>query len=183
MRSIRLHFALLIVSALSLAIVALAASGAVGANFELTSEAFKPGGTIPRVYTCEGADQSPPLGWQGAPVGTKSFALIVKDPDAPGRTFIHWVIYDLPASVHRLATNVAKTATTAEGASQGSNSRESLGFTGPCPPPGPPHHYHFQLFALDAMLSLRSGATAPELQNAMKGHVLARTELIGTFGR
>lgn len=183
MRATRSQLAPLMVSVFSLAIVALAASGAASANLELTSEAFKAGGTIPRVYTCAGANHSPPLAWQGAPAGTKSFALIVKDPDAPGRAFIHWVVYNIPAGVHHLAANVAKTATTGEGASQGSNSRGTLGFAGPCPPPGPPHHYHFQLFALDAKLSLRPGATAPELQGAMKDHVLARSELVATFGR
>jgi Raf kinase inhibitor-like YbhB/YbcL family protein len=183
MSTIRLRHALPIISAFAFATVAFAASAPSGSKLEVVSDAFKAGGTIPRTYTCDGADKSPPLAWQGVPTGTKTLALIVKDPDAPSGTFIHWVLYNLPARVDRLTEDVPKTATTAEGALQGANSRGRMGFTGPCPPPGAPHHYHFQLFALNSSLNLRPGATAEKVEAAMKGHLLASADLVGIFGR
>ncbi len=183
MSLIRLRHALPIISAFTFATMAFAAGAPSGSKLELVSNAFRAGGKIPRTYTCEGADKSPPLAWQGLPTGTKTLALIVKDPDAPGGTFIHWVLYNLPARFDRFNEDVPKTATIAEGALQGANSRGRLGFTGPCPPPGAPHHYHFQLFALDSPLNLRPGASAEEVEAAMKGHLLASTDLVGIFGR
>ncbi|MFZ0886855.1 MAG: YbhB/YbcL family Raf kinase inhibitor-like protein [Candidatus Binataceae bacterium] len=147
------------------------------------SAAFAQGAAIARVHTCEGADTSPPLSWKGVPASAKTIALIVDDPDAPRGTWVHWVIFDLPANITRLDEGVAKTATPANGAHQGVNDFGRLGYNGPCPPPGSPHHYHFRLFALDSALSLPSTATAADLRTASKGHVLATGELIGTFGR
>lgn len=147
------------------------------------SAAFAQGAAIPRAHTCDGADISPPLSWKGMPANAKTIALIVDDPDAPRGTWVHWVIFDLPASMARLGEGVARTETPAEGVHQGVNDFGRFGYNGPCPPPGPPHHYHFRLFALDSSLSLPSKATAADLRAALQGHVLASGELIGTFSR
>jgi Raf kinase inhibitor-like YbhB/YbcL family protein len=151
--------------------------------FSLQSSAFAPGAAIPRQNTCDGADQSPPLVWSGTPAGAQSLALIVEDPDAPGGTFIHWVIFNLPPAPSELPAGVSKTTDLTSGARQGRNDFRRVGYGGPCPPRGPAHHYHFLLFALDQLLNVTPGASAAELRAAMQGHVLAQTELIGTYGR
>ena len=145
----------------------------------LTSQAFVNGGAIPARYTCSGADVSPPLSWNGVPGGTRSLALTVIDPDAPGRPFVHWVVFNVPAA----ATDLGESAQPAEGTIEGRNDFGSTGYRGPCPPPGSPHHYHFRLYALDNELSLKSGASESSFQDAIKGHVLASGELVGTFKR
>ncbi len=149
----------------------------------LSSPAFASGTTIPPEYTCRGADKSPPLGWSGVPERTKTLALIVEDPDAPSGTFVHWVAFNLPADSTELAGGVPQTATLARGGEQGMNDFGQVGYNGPCPPPGGPHHYHFRLFALDSTVGLKPGATASTLRKAMQGHVRAAADLIGTFGR
>jgi hypothetical protein len=152
--------------------------------FSLMSPAFAHGATIPAEYTCDGADRSPPLAWSGAPAATKTFALICDDPDAPGKTFVHWVLYDLPAEVHALAAGLAPDAALAEpeGARQGPTDFGQVGYGGPCPPPGKPHRYSFTLYALGAPLGL-SGATKADVERAIAGHVLAQAQLMGTYGR
>jgi len=145
----------------------------------LTSPAFSNGGAIPARYTCSGADVSPPLAWSGAPTGTQSLALTVIDPDAPGRPFVHWVAFNLPAT----STDLGEAARPPEGSVEGRNDFGSNGYRGPCPPPGSPHHYHFKVYALDDKLSLRPGASESSFQDATKGHVLATAELVGTFKR
>ena len=150
---------------------------------ELKSQAFAAGTTIPQLYSCDGQDQSPPLSWTGVPKSAKSLALIVDDPDAPVGTFVHWVVYGLPPRLTQLDVGVKPAPTIPVGGLQGRNGRNRYGYAGPCPPPGTPHHYHFRLFVLDSSLDLQSGATAAELSEAMKGHRVASTELIGTFGR
>ena len=147
----------------------------------LASPAFDNGGTIPRRYTCSGDNESPALKWTGVPGGTRSLALIVADPDAPMGTFVHWVVYNLPPANKGLPESVSATAP-GEG-EQGKNGRGTIGYTGPCPPPGRPHHYHFWLYALDQLLELNRGATAPQLEAALRGHIVDRTELVGIFGR
>jgi Raf kinase inhibitor-like YbhB/YbcL family protein len=147
------------------------------------SPAFAAGTMIPRVYTCSGADRSPPLVWTGVPRSAKSLALIVDDPDAPAGTWVHWVIFNVPAREPRLEEGVAKTESLADGTRQGVNSFGKVGYDGPCPPPGDPHHYHFRLFALDSILNLRAGAGAADLEAATRGHVVATAEIIGKFGR
>lgn len=155
--------------------------------FRLTSPAFKHGETIPKLHTCEGKDPSPELNWTGAPPGTKSFALIMDDPDAPVGLWVHWVLYDIPGELSGLPGNLPKTARVLggakHGASWGVDSFSRTGYGGPCPPPGKPHRYVFKLFALDKALGLPPGATASETAKAMEGHVLGRAELIGLFER
>ncbi|MGH9444544.1 MAG: YbhB/YbcL family Raf kinase inhibitor-like protein [Terriglobia bacterium] len=152
-------------------------------GFRIASAAFRSGSLIPGKYTCSGANVSPALAWGGPPAGTKSFVLIVVDPDAPGGTWTHWIVYNLPAQAQRLREGVPKTGQIEGGAMQGTSSFQEIGYGGPCPPPGRPHHYHFKLYALNARLNLRSGATRGEVERSMKGHVLAETELIGLYRR
>jgi len=145
---------------------------------KLTSTAFTHNGAIPSQYTCDGADISPALTWTGAPNNTKSFALIVDDPDAPTKVWVHWVLFNIPASVNNLAEN-----TSTSGFLQGAtdfNGKQQYG--GPCPPSGT-HRYHFTLYALDTMLNLQAGASKRDVINAMRGHILDQTILIGTYER
>lgn len=153
--------------------------------FLLTSPAFTEAAAIPARYTCDGADVSPPLAWSGAPAGTAAFAVIADDPDAPAGTWVHWVLYDLPAGTSRLPENVPKTDTLPAfgGARQGRNDFRRTGYGGPCPPPGPAHRYFFKLYALDAPLGLPPGARKQEVEAAMQGHVLGVAQLVGTYAR
>jgi Raf kinase inhibitor-like YbhB/YbcL family protein len=148
----------------------------------LSSSAFQNGMAIPERYTCSGHNQSPAISWSGVPPRTASFALIVDDPDAPLSSFVHWVIYNLPANAKALPESVP-TSRSAEGGEQGVNGSGEIGYMGPCPPPGKPHHYHFRLYALDRTLELEAGVTAHEVLTAIDGHVLARSELVGIFER
>ena len=150
--------------------------------FTLQSSAFQNGGSIPKKFTCEAADVSPELTWSGAPEKTQSFALIADDTDAPMGTWVHWVIYDLPTNTAKLPEGVPNQEQAASGA-QGKNSSGKIGYGGPCPPPGKPHRYFFKLYALDSKLNLKPGARKPEVEAAMKGHVLAQAELMGKYGR
>lgn len=151
--------------------------------FALRCPALAPDDHIPASYTCDGVNHSPPLLWTGVPKGAKTLALVVKDPDAPRGTFIHWVLYNLPVSVHGLSENVPADAQVMGMAEQGVNDFGQIGYKGPCPPGGSPHHYHFELLALDSSLALKPGASAAEVEAAAQGHVLATTELVGIFGR
>jgi hypothetical protein len=154
---------------------------------ELVSSAFDADGRIPTDHTCDGEDVSPPLKWDGVPEGVESFALIMDDPDAPPGTWVHWVLYGLPADARSLEAHLPKTEILETGATQGAcwgvSSYSRVGYYGPCPPPGGPHRYFFRLFALDTTLDLPAGQTKDELLRAMEGHVLARAELIGRYGR
>jgi Raf kinase inhibitor-like YbhB/YbcL family protein len=152
-------------------------------SFVLETKAFLKGGDIPSKYTCSGSDVSPALSWRGAPQETKSFALIVDDPDAPSGTFTHWVVYDLPAGAQQLAENVSKTDDLSGGGRQGRNDFRRSGYGGPCPPPGNPHRYFFRLYALNTLLNLPTGASRRDVESAMRGHVVAQAELMGKFGR
>ena len=151
--------------------------------FTLSSPSFPAGGGIARQHTCEGADVSPPLSWRGAPPGTKSFALIVDDPDAPVGTWVHWVLYDLPGDATQLPDAVPMTETLASGARQGINDFRKVGYGGPCPPPGKAHRYFFKLYALDTATNLKPRADKAALLRAIEGHVVAQAELIGTYKR
>ncbi len=157
--------------------------GGKGMSFQLKSSAFDANQMIPRKNTCDGVDVSPPLEWSQAPEGTIAFAIIVDDPDAPAGTWVHWVIYDLPAEVHSLKEGVPTDETLENGAKQGVNDFRKVGYGGPCPPPGKPHHYFFKLYALDAKVGLRSRATKQQVISAMKGHVLAEAQLVGLYKR
>ncbi len=152
-------------------------------ELKLTSPAFEPDGLIPAKFTCDGADVSPALQWGDPPSGTRSFALIMDDPDAPGRTWVHWVIYDLPAEARGLPEGVPVQKKLQDGALQGSNDFPKTGYGGPCPPRGPAHRYFFKLYALGARTGLQPGATKADLERAMKGHILAQTELVGRYKR
>ena len=153
------------------------------AQFVVTSPAIAPAASIASDYSCTGSDKSPALAWSNAPQATKSFVLIVKDPDAPGGTFIHWVAYNIPAQTNSLPAGMPKDAEIAGGGKNGINTFDHIGYNGPCPPPGKMHHYHFDLFALDSTLNPGEKADAAAVESAMKGHVLATAELVGTFER
>lgn len=153
-------------------------------NFTLSSAAFAHGGSIPSKYTCEGIDISPPLAWSGTPDGTQSLALIVDDPDAPDPkhpkvTWVHWVLFNLPPSTHELPEGV-QSGDLPSGSRQGVNDFKRLGYGGPCPPVGR-HRYVHKLYALDTVLPDLGKATKPALEKAMKDHILAQAELIGTY--
>jgi Raf kinase inhibitor-like YbhB/YbcL family protein len=163
-------------------------SGPPTAGFTLQSSAFTAGGNLPTEFSCDapGGGQSPPLSWSGAPATAKAFALVDQDPDAGagGAAFTHWVVYNIPASVTQLdAGQPAQEAPLANGALQGQNGRRVVGYMGACPPAGgAPHHYTFQLWALDGPLTLPAGATVIALQQAMTGHTVGQTQLVALFG-
>jgi len=159
------------------------AGGGAAMAFSLTSSAFSPGAAIPAQYTCKGVDTSPPLEWSGVPANTATFAIIMDDPDAPGGTWVHWVLWNLPAAAQSLPEGVPKREQLDGGARQGRNSFHKTVYNGPCPPAGATHRYFFRLYALDAKLDLAAGASRSQLDAAMKGHVLAETEYMGTFHR
>jgi Raf kinase inhibitor-like YbhB/YbcL family protein len=152
-------------------------------TFWLQSPAFSGGGSIPKKFTCEGADVSPALQWSDPPANTQSFALIADDPDAPAGTWTHWVVYDLPAKLRQLPEGVSKQATIPAGGSQGTNDFGKTGYGGPCPPPGNPHRYFFRLYALGKKLDLKPGATKQQVVGAMQSHILGQAELMGTYQR
>jgi Raf kinase inhibitor-like YbhB/YbcL family protein len=152
-------------------------------SFALQTNAFTEGGTIPKKYTCDGADVSPELTWSNAPAGTQSFALTVTDPDAPAGTWTHWVAWNIPASMTELPEGVPKSEILHSNMRQGKNDFKRIGYNGPCPPPGKPHRYFFRMYALGTMLGLNAGASRSELEGAMKGHVLGQAEVMGKYGR
>jgi len=150
-------------------------------SLSLASNSFSNGGDIPKQFTCDGANRSPDLSWTGAPAATKSFALLVDDPDAPAGNWNHWAIWNIPANVHSLPEGVKKDHHLPDGSEQGMNDFHKMGYDGPCPPAPKPHRYHFKLFALDTKMSLNSEAGKPELEKARKGHTLAQAEWIGIY--
>lgn len=150
---------------------------------EITSSAFTEGATIPKKHTADGADVSPALQWHGAPPTTKSFALICDDPDAPRGTWVHWVLFNLPADKTELPEGVPTTGKLVGGGVQGKNDFGKLGYGGPSPPKGKPHRYFFKIYALDAVLDLKEGAKKDQLEKSMAGHILAQGQFMGTYGR
>jgi Raf kinase inhibitor-like YbhB/YbcL family protein len=176
--------ALVVLALWLLASDARSAEGESPVSLTLTSSAFEHQGEIPRRHTCEGADTSPPLAWSDPPAGTKSFALIVDDPDAPDpkapkMTWVHWVVYDLPASTRALPEGAGAKGLPA-GARTGSNDWKRQDYGGPCPPIGR-HRYFHKLYALDVALGDLGAPTRAQLEKAIEGHVLARAELVGTY--
>ena len=145
-----------------------------------TSDAFLSGGAIPIDFTCDGDNISPPLAWSRLPAGTESLALTVDDLDANG--YVHWVMYNIPPDSTGLGADTLPDEELADGSLQGVNGRGEIGYTGPCPPGGE-HRYRFRLFALDAEVDLAAGATLAEVEAAIADHVLALSELLGTFSR
>jgi Raf kinase inhibitor-like YbhB/YbcL family protein len=150
---------------------------------ELRADAFADGTKIPKRFTGDGGDVSPALRWGAPPQGTRSFAMVLDDPDAPGRTWVHWILYGLPETERELAENLPPGPDLPSGARQGRNDFGGLGYGGPCPPRGSAHRYCFRLYALDVSLKLRAGATRVELDRAMRGHILAQAELTGRYRR
>ena len=151
-------------------------------GFILSSTAFTEGGPIPQKYSCDGEDISPPMQWTDPPEGTMSFALIADDPDAPVGTWVHWVLYNIPADARSLPEAFPSDADLPDGSKNGENSWPRLGYGGPCPPGGT-HRYFFKIYALDLILDLDARATKEQLLNAMEGHILAESELMGTYTR
>jgi len=153
-----------------------------GSGFAIESPAFADGEAIDPDYTCDGSDVSPQLEWHGAPRGTRSFVLISDDPDAPVGTWVHWVYYDIPATVSGLPEAFPPDERPELGGAQGMTDFRRIGYGGPCPPSGT-HRYYFRLYALDTMLGLSPGATKRQVLQAAAGHVLAKTEVMGTYSR
>ncbi|MEK6619132.1 MAG: YbhB/YbcL family Raf kinase inhibitor-like protein [Nitrospirota bacterium] len=149
---------------------------------ELKSSAFEQGGLIPAKYTCDGPDISPPLSWSDPPVGNKSLALIVDDPDAPSGTWVHWIAWNIPANARVLDEDLPKRESLPNGMKQGMTDFRRVGYGGPCPPSGT-HRYFFKLYALDTTFNLPSSTTKKELEKAMQGHILKQAELIGKYRR
>jgi Raf kinase inhibitor-like YbhB/YbcL family protein len=152
-------------------------------GLELWSTAFKNGEFIPARYTGRGEDVSPSLSWSGAPKETRSFVLIMDDPDAPMGTWVHWVVYNIPANIRRLEENVPPKAVLDNATTQGVTSFRRIGYGGPNPPPGPAHRYFFKLYAIDIKLDLPPGAIKSVVIRAIKGHVLEEAQLEGLFKR
>ena len=151
-------------------------------DIKITSTAFEEGGMIPEKYTCDGIDVSPPLMWTSIPEGTKTIALICDDPDAPMGTWVHWVLFNLPAKINELSENVPTDEELKSGAKQGRNDFRKIGYGGPCPPGGT-HRYYFKLYALDTELDIKSGAVKEQLLKAMEGHILGKGQLMGRYKR
>jgi Raf kinase inhibitor-like YbhB/YbcL family protein len=160
---------------------ALVAQQPPSGKFTLTSSAFASGATIPNKYTCKGEDISPALQWSGSPPNTAVFAIVMDDPDAPAGTWVHWVIWNIPATAQSLPEGVAKSAQLPDGARQGRNSFGKIGYNGPCPPSGQTHRYFFRIYALDGKANMMAGSPSAQLEGAMQGHILAQSEYMGTF--
>lgn len=167
----------------SLALHAASHYGENPMSFTISSPSFSNGADIDKKFTCAGVDISPQLSWSEPPAGTKSFAILVDDPDAPVGNWNHWTLWNLPSSSRGLPENVSKESRLPDGTQQGPNDFHKTGYNGPCPPAGKPHRYYFKLFALDAQLNLKSGAGKQELEAAMRGHILAQTEWMGRYKR
>lgn len=146
----------------------------------LTSAAFKEGKPIPRQYTCDGVNISPPLEWSGGPKSARTIALIADDPDAPGGVWTHWILYNLPADNIGFVENVPAADTLNGGGFQGQNDFGKIGYGGPCPPSGT-HRYFFKVYAIDMQLPLKPGATRKEVEKAIEGHVVGQAQLMGTY--
>jgi len=149
---------------------------------KLVSSAFDEGEMIPKKYTCDDMDISPPLNWTSVPEGTNSFAIICDDPDAPMGTWVHWVIYNLPANINELSENVPALESLPNGAKQGRNDFGKIGYGGPCPPGGT-HRYYFKIYALKKELDIEVGITKSGLLKAIEGHILSEAQLMGRYRR
>lgn len=152
-------------------------------KLKVTSTAITEGATVPKKYTGDGEDFSPPLAWSVGPAGTKSYAISCEDPDAPGGTWWHWIIFNISPKTQQLGENVPKVSVLAQGVGQGKSDFDKPGYNGPAPPPGKLHHYEFKVVALDYVLTLSPQATKESYKKAIKGHVLAEGKLTGTYKR
>ena len=149
---------------------------------EITSPAFKEGTMIPRKFTCDDIDISPPLRWSGVPEGTKTFAIICDDPDAPMGTWVHWVLFNLPGNIREIPEGMSQQEMLPNGARQGTNDFGKIGYGGPCPPGGT-HRYYFKIYALAKKLDVEAGITKDELLQAMQGSILSEEKLMGKYRR
>lgn len=180
---LRILIALVILQVYILSLYAKTDANPTQDSMEISSPTFKNNSEIPIEYTCESENISPPLLWSKLPEKTKSLALIVDDPDAPSKTFAHWVIYNIPPTEKKLKKNFpTKASFLSNETLQGRNDMKSIGYSGPCPPSGA-HHYFFKLYALDSMLNTKSGLSKKELLKAMDGHILAKAQLIGIYSK
>lgn len=152
-------------------------------TLRITTPQWKPGAPIPKRFTGDGEDVSPPLHFEGIPPGTKAFALVCDDPDAPVGTWVHWVIYDIPGVAKGLAEGVAKDPVLPDGSRQGKNSWNRVGYGGPSPPPGKPHRYFFRCYALREPLNLAAGLGAKDVESAARSKAIEMAEFMGTYGR
>ena len=158
------------------------AHGQARSTLSVRSASFSEGGSIPRQYTCDGASLSPQLSWQATPAATKSLAIVMEDPDAPV-LFTHWLVYNLAPNVRDLAEGASRQGIMPAGAGEGHNSFGRLGYGGPCPPPGKPHHYIFRVYALDRQLDLPAGASRQQLDTAIDDHIVGQGQLVGIYQR
>jgi len=149
---------------------------------KLLSSAFLDGHPIPARYTCDGQDLSPPLDWRDVPAQTGSLALIVDDPDAPSGVFLHWLLFDIPASEHGLPEGIGIAGPKAGGGTQGENGFGKVAYGGPCPPDGT-HRYYWHLYALDSMTGLPAGVSRLKFESAVRGHIIAEAQLMGRYAR
>lgn len=152
-------------------------------RLHLSSPAFQEGERIPQEFTGDGTDHSPPLEWSDAPEGTKSFALVVDDPDAPKKVWVHWLLYNLPPDARKLEDHFPKKPSLPDGTRQGRNDFGEIGYGGPAPPPGKPHRYFFQMYALDSHVDLPPGASKEDLLRSIEGHILDQADLQGVYSR
>jgi Raf kinase inhibitor-like YbhB/YbcL family protein len=152
-------------------------------KLDVTSSAFHNGQAIPKQYTADGKNISPPITWNSPPPGTKSIAVICDDPDAPVGTWVHWVVYGIPGTATGLEEAIPPEKVLANGARQGTNSFHKIGYGGPSPPPGKPHRYFFKVYAVDKDLTGEPQANAKQVEDAVAGHTLAEGQLMGTYGR
>lgn len=158
-------------------------------TFTVTSPAFGNNTAIPKKYTCSGEDVSPEIKWEALPAAAKSLAIIMDDPDAPPGTWLHWIIFDIPAAAGGLKENIPKEEVLPDGSRHGlvwgvnEDDFSRIGYYGPCPPPGKTHHYRFKVYALDKLLGLPAGISNSALLDAMRGHILAQAELVGLYKR
>jgi len=180
------HFAIVLVSCAVASVLLWQPSepvhGQERPTLRVRSASFSAGGSIPRNCTCDGADLSPQLQWQSAPAGTKSFAIVMDDPDAP-IDFTHWLVFNIPPGVRELAEGASQQGAMPHGSVEGRNDFGRPGYGGPCPPRGNPHHYVFRVYALDLLLSLPPGATTKQLDAAMDRHILSQGQIIGIYRR
>jgi Raf kinase inhibitor-like YbhB/YbcL family protein len=159
------------------------ATGGEAMSLKLASDAFEEGKPIPKDHTCDGADRSPPLHWEGAPDAAKGFAIVVDDPDAPSGNWNHWLIYNIPPAAKALAEGVPTQGSLGDGTRQGTNDFGKVGYGGPCPPRGSNHRYYFKVYALSAPLELEPGAKRDAVLKALKGKTLGDAQLMGRYGR
>ncbi len=152
-------------------------------KISISTEAFKDGEEIPKKYTCWGSDTSPPLSWTGIPRETKSIVIVMEDPDAGKGTLVHWILFNVPPTMENLPEAIPKSENFPNGSRQGRTDFNEIGYGGPCPPPGKVHRYYFKIYALDKMLDLLPGSSIRQIYESIEGHIIAKGDIVGMFGR